>query len=96
MAGLASKAGHVSDPAPIPASTRSWFAALLSSDDVGADSIIVVTVLCAATFCAISGYVFCLHPEQWNPANFGVGTAMIVGAFGTAKGWRDRLSRGPE
>jgi hypothetical protein len=69
-----------------------WLGKLLSSDDLGADSVVVAMLLCVMTFCGISIYSAWEHPEAWNPTNFGGGAALVVGVIGVAKGWRDKLS----
>ena len=70
--------------------------ALLSSDDVGADSVIACMLAGTLVYLGISGYVYFVHPELWNPMNFGTGLGLCIAPAAVAKGWRDRLSPQPQ
>lgn len=69
--------------------------ALLSSNDLTADSVVFAMLLCTLTYCGVSAYAGVTHPESWNPMNFGTGAGLVVGSIAVCKGWRDKLSSPP-
>ncbi len=67
----------------------SFFKALFSSNDLGADSIVVSGLLAMAGLVAFSGYSTYVHPEQFNPVNYGTAVAAILAGIGGARWMRD-------
>lgn len=69
-----------------------WLRALLSSNDDLADSIILagLAAMVALIFC--QAWATIKDPALFGAINFGTAAGAIIGAIGTAKGLRDRLT----
>jgi hypothetical protein len=68
-----------------------FWRSLINSKDKEADSLIVGGVVSLLTLC-LAQLIALYLKQQFNATTFGAGCAAIIGATGTAKGVRDRLT----
>jgi hypothetical protein len=70
-----------------------WLASLFSHSEKEVDSLVVASMMAIVAFIALSVYTAWLDAHTFSAGNYGAGAASILGAFGIAKGGRDRMTR---